>query len=40
MKVALMEKLDEHLYYRAFPRGEAPRDFLKGLIKEQTDEIT
>ena len=40
MKIDMADKLDCNLFYRAFPHGQAPIDFMKGLIKEQTDEIT
>lgn len=40
MKTALSEKLDDYLFYRAFPKGTAPKDYLKGMIKEDTDLIT
>jgi hypothetical protein len=39
-KIDLADKLDSDLFYRAFPRNSNPVDFMKGLIKEQTDEIT
>jgi len=34
MKLKLEDKLDSNLFYRAFPRLQAPIDFMKGLIKE------
>ena len=40
MRERLEEKVDLSRFQRAFPPDQAPLDFLKGLIKTQTDTVT
>jgi len=40
MRERLEEKVDLSRFKRAFPPDQAPLDFLKGLIKTQTDTVT
>jgi len=37
MKSALSEKLDDYLFYRAFPKGTAPKVYLKVRFREDRD---